>query len=56
MNRRAVRGAEVEMRNLAGDSTHRAELDRLYLALKNWVRDTHDPATKPPDNPPLTKL
>ncbi len=37
-----------EMRNLAGDASHRAERDRLYIALRKWVRSTRDPAVQPP--------
>jgi len=38
-----------EMRNLASVPAHRAELDRLYAALRIWVRDTADPAVAPPE-------
>jgi len=41
-----------EMRNLAGDSKSRAELDRLYSALRDWVKATHDSAVDPPTTPP----
>jgi N-sulfoglucosamine sulfohydrolase len=38
-----------EMRNLASVPAHRAERDRLYAALRIWVRDTADPAVAPPE-------
>ena len=38
-----------EMRDLAGDLKCRAELERLYAALLRWVRETHDPAVRPPE-------
>jgi N-sulfoglucosamine sulfohydrolase len=38
-----------EIRDLAGNPEHRAELERLYAALRQWVRDTEDPAVKPPE-------
>ncbi|MEY2878240.1 MAG: hypothetical protein RLZZ15_620 [Verrucomicrobiota bacterium] len=37
-----------ELRNLAADPAHRAARDRLYAALRNWVRTTNDPAVSPP--------
>ncbi|MGN6553718.1 MAG: sulfatase family protein, partial [Verrucomicrobiota bacterium] len=37
-----------EMHNLAGDPTQRAELERLYGALRQWVRDTKDVSVRPP--------
>ena len=42
-----------EMRDLAGDAEHRAELNRLYAALRDWARATADPAVNPPANPAL---
>jgi N-sulfoglucosamine sulfohydrolase len=41
-----------EMHNLAGFTPNRAELQRLYAALRHWVRDTGDPAVNPPADPP----
>jgi len=41
-----------EMHNLVGDQKHRAVLDRLYAALRQWVRDTDDPAVHPPPTLP----
>jgi N-sulfoglucosamine sulfohydrolase len=37
-----------ELRDLAADPAHRAARDRLYAALRNWVRTTNDPAVSPP--------
>jgi len=37
-----------EQRDLAGDSAVRADLDRLYAALRAWVTATADPAVSPP--------
>ena len=37
-----------EMRNLASDGKARPELARLYQALRVWVRETKNPALKPP--------
>lgn len=37
-----------EMRNLAGDAKSRGELDRLYLALRQWVDETSDAGVDPP--------
>jgi len=45
-----------EMKNLAGRAGYREQLDRLYQALRVWVRDTADPATQPPQDPPLANL
>jgi hypothetical protein len=39
-----------EMRDLAGDVKCRAELDRLYGALRDWVRETADTPVNPPAN------
>ena len=36
-----------ELRNLAGSAAARSERDRLYAALRQWVRDTADPAVDP---------
>jgi N-sulfoglucosamine sulfohydrolase len=36
-----------ELINLAADSRHRADRDRLLAALRTWVRDTGDPAVQP---------
>ena len=44
-----------EMRNLVADPGHRAELARLYNALRQWVKDTKDPAVQPPEQPPIPK-
>ncbi len=41
-----------EMHNLANDPAQRGPRDRLYAALRDWVRDTHDPAVRPPPNLP----
>lgn len=40
-----------EMRNLAGEPLHRNEIKRLCGALRQWVKDTADPAMKPPADP-----
>jgi hypothetical protein len=40
------------MTNLVGAPQHRGEVDRLYAALRQWVKDTADPAVAPPDTPP----
>jgi len=37
-----------EMRNLSGDTGHRAELDRLYSALLEWAQTTKDTAVNLP--------
>ncbi len=42
-----------ELRNLAGEAAVRPELNRLYAALRQWARDTADPAVAPPVAPPL---
>jgi len=47
-----VRSDPDEMHDLAGDGTSRAELNRLYAALREWVKDTQDPAVQPPATPP----
>lgn len=36
-----------EMNNLAHDPRYQAEQDRLTAALRDWVRNTHDPAVSP---------
>ena len=41
-----------EMHDLAGDAKSLAELNRLYSALRDWVKDTYDPAVHPPSTPP----
>ena len=41
-----------EMHNLVGDQKHRAELERLYAVLRQWARDTDDPAVHPPPTLP----
>ena len=41
-----------EMRNLADRADSRANRERLYAALRRWVRDTADPAVQPPPVPP----
>lgn len=41
-----------EMRNLAAEPSNRAELTRLYSALRQWAKDTADPAVAPPASPP----
>ena len=38
-----------EMHDLAGDAASRSELDRLYQALRVWVRKTEDPSVNPPE-------
>jgi N-sulfoglucosamine sulfohydrolase len=50
-----LRADPDEMRNLAKVPANRAELDRLYRALRQWVKDTADPAVQPPEMPPLPK-
>ncbi|MBM3860032.1 MAG: sulfatase [Verrucomicrobia bacterium] len=37
-----------ELRNLASNAEARPHRDRLYTALRQWVRDTADPAVQPP--------
>ena len=37
-----------EMRNLARDPAHAAQLRRLYDILRTWARDTKDPGIQPP--------
>ncbi|MBM4226062.1 MAG: DUF229 domain-containing protein, partial [Gammaproteobacteria bacterium] len=41
-----------ELHNLAARPEHAAQRDRLYAALRQWVRDTADPAVNPPAVPP----
>lgn len=41
-----------EMHDLAHEPTHRAELERLYAALQQWVKETADPAVQLPAVPP----
>lgn len=41
-----------EVHDLADQPEHAAERDRLYAALRQWVRDTADPAVSPPPAPP----
>ena len=41
-----------EMRNLAGEAKLHPDLGRLYAALKDWVRQTNDPAVHPPAEVP----
>jgi N-sulfoglucosamine sulfohydrolase len=41
-----------EMRDLAREPKHRAELERLHAALREWVRKTGDPAVQPPASLP----
>jgi N-sulfoglucosamine sulfohydrolase len=50
-----LRADPDEMRNLANAPERRTELDRLYRALRQWVKDTSDPAVLPPEAPPLPK-
>jgi N-sulfoglucosamine sulfohydrolase len=47
-----LRSDSDEMTNLVGAPQHRGEVDRLYAALRQWVKDTADPAVAPPDTPP----
>jgi N-sulfoglucosamine sulfohydrolase len=47
-----LRSDPDEMTNLVGAPQHRGEVDRLYAALRQWVKDTADPAVAPPDTPP----
>ena len=47
-----LRADPDEMKNLVGAPQHRTELDRLYSALRQWVKDTADPAVAPPSTPP----
>jgi N-sulfoglucosamine sulfohydrolase len=42
-----------ELRNLASSPAHRPQLDRLYLALRNWATATRDPAMNLPHQPSL---
>ncbi|NLX95974.1 MAG: sulfatase [Rhodopirellula sp.] len=41
-----------ELHNLVGNVDARMHRDRLYAALRQWVRDTADPAVQPPPTPP----
>lgn len=41
-----------ELRDLAAEPEHQAARERLHAALLRWVRDTSDPAVKPPPVPP----
>jgi N-sulfoglucosamine sulfohydrolase len=41
-----------EMHNLVDSAAARFERDRLYSALRNWVRDTADSAVQPSPSPP----
>jgi arylsulfatase A-like enzyme len=41
-----------EMRNLAPDPAHAAQLRRLYDILRTWARDTKDPAIQRPAEVP----
>ena len=41
-----------ELRDLAAEPEHQAARERLYATLLRWVRDTSDPAVKPPPVPP----
>ena len=50
-----LRADPDEMRHLASAPERRTELDRLYRALRQWVKDTSDPAVLPPEAPPLPK-
>lgn len=43
-----VKSDPDEMHDLAGAAAARPHRDRLYAALRQWVRDTADPATQPP--------
>lgn len=40
-----------EMRNLADSTAAHSHWDRLYAALRQWVKDTADPAVQPPSLP-----
>lgn len=48
-----LRSDPDELNNLAADPQSRAELKRLYSALRRWAASTHDPAIAPPAAPPL---
>jgi len=41
-----------ELHDIARSAEARAHRDRLYAALRQWVRDTADPAVQPPSTPP----
>jgi N-sulfoglucosamine sulfohydrolase len=41
-----------EMHNLAGSAAARWQRDQLYADLRQWARDTADPAVQPPLTPP----
>lgn len=41
-----------ELHDLARNAEARPHRDRLYAALRQWVRDTADPAVQPPSIPP----
>ena len=41
-----------ELHNLASRPEHAVQRDRLYAALRQWVRDTADTAVNPPPAPP----
>ena len=47
-----LRSDPDEMENLVGAPQHRHELNRLFSALRQWVKDTADPAVAPPGTPP----
>ena len=47
-----LRSDPDEMHDLAGEAESRADLNRLYAALRDWVKDTQDPAVRPPLTPP----
>lgn len=47
-----LRADPDEMKNLAGAPQHRRERDRLYATLRQWVKDTADPAVALPSTPP----
>ncbi len=48
-----LRSDPDEMKNLVAAPAHRAELDRLYTALRHWAKDTADPSIAPPATPPV---
>ena len=46
-----LRSDPDEMNNLVAAPRHHAELGRLYVALRTWVRDTADASVSPTDAP-----
>ena len=47
-----LRADPDEVRDLSRDAAARPHRDRLYAGLRQWARDTADPAAQPPPTPP----